>query len=302
MKSLSLVLSCATMGILIQDCQAILRFASPLQALTIWDKAVAGVSTPRDAFLPKYKAGLQAEHDTREALQKRHEEFLEKQDKESKDWPKRAAAIERRRKTRDDALIEKAYDNAVKSFQEPKTGDVCAPKDPNQFQFVGVVNKKNSAKAITWYARKKPAEAKWSMRLVHVNQDAIIKDLFNQGKVDIVATYKNTGKSEELKKPIINSQYDVKERSWRTLWNFSPKHFFTDPSGMYWRECRLRPGIYTDGKIVYESTYRYKDGRNGMYKLERLERFLKNKNIDVVEKRKITKRLKNEAPDVVLEG
>lgn len=82
----------------------------------------------------------------------------------------------------------------------------------------------------------------------------------------------------------------------------SPKHFFTDSSGMYWRERRLRPGIYTDGFMVYESSYRYKDGRNGMRKVTRLEKYLKNKNIDVNTKRKMTKRLKNDVPDVVLEG
>ena len=30
---------------------------------------------------------------------------------------------------------------------------------------------------------------------------------------------------------------------------------------MYWRERRLREGLYTDGKNVYEATYRYQDGR-----------------------------------------
>jgi hypothetical protein len=71
---------------------------------------------------------------------------------------------------------------------------------------------------------------------------------------------------------------------------------------MYWRERRLRPGIYTDGQWVFETSYRYKDGRNGLRKSITLEKFLKSKNIDVSEKRKITKRLKNDPPDVVLEG
>jgi hypothetical protein len=190
--------------------EAILRFASPLQALTIWDKG-APAGSPRDEFLPKYKAGLQAEQDMREALNKRHEEFMAKQDKEAKDWPKRAAAIERRRKARDEALIEKAYDEATKAGAKL----ACKPQDPNEYQFVGVVNKKTPTKPVTWYARKKPAEGKWSMRLIHVNQEAIIKDLFNQGKIDIVARYKNTGILEETKKCVVNSEYEVKERSWR---------------------------------------------------------------------------------------
>ena len=47
----------------------------------------------------------------------------------------------------------------------------------------------------------------------------------------------------------------------RNMWNFSPKGFLTDSSGMYWRERRLSSGLYTDGKTVFESSYRYDDGR-----------------------------------------
>ena len=50
----------------------------------------------------------------------------------------------------------------------------------------------------------------------------------------------------------------------RTLWNFSPKAFFTDRSEMYWRQRRLTPGVYTDGENVYETIYHYGEGRNGM--------------------------------------
>lgn len=207
---LSLATTCA-LCFWVSTTDAILRFASPLQALTIWDKG-SPTGSPRDEFLSKYKAGLKAEHDMREALNQRHEEFMAKQDKDAKDWPKRAAAIERRRKARDEALIEKAYDDATKAAEATLA---CQPRDLNEYQFVGVVNKKNPAKAVTWYARKKPAEGKWSMRLVHVNQKAIIKDLFNQGKIDIIARYKNTGKLEETKKCVVHSEYEVKERSWR---------------------------------------------------------------------------------------
>ena len=52
--------------------------------------------------------------------------------------------------------------------------------------------------------------------------------------------------------------------NFRTLWNFSPTAFFTDRSGMYWRQRRLSPGIYTDGEKVYETSYHYAEGRNGM--------------------------------------
>jgi len=71
---------------------------------------------------------------------------------------------------------------------------------------------------------------------------------------------------------------------------------------MYWRERRLRPGLYTDGSTVYEATYRYRDGRNGMHQLSSFQRFLASKGFSQKEKDAIKLRLKEDAPDVVLEG
>jgi hypothetical protein len=113
----------------------------------------------------------------------------------------------------------------------------------NKYQFVGVIdnkNRKNSNqdqnKVITWYARPKPPQAKWSVRLVHVNQDAIIKDLFARGKIDIFAKYTNAGipkptttqttdgsdgnkpqqqQQQVSPSPVVKSRYDVRQRSWR---------------------------------------------------------------------------------------
>jgi len=87
----------------------------------------------------------------------------------------------------------------------------------------------------------------------------------------------------------------------RNLWNFSPKHFFTDPSGMYWRERRLRPGLYTDGLSVYESSYRYSDGRNGMRRVSGFQQFIASKSVKGEQKQQILKKLKEAEPDVVLE-
>jgi hypothetical protein len=87
----------------------------------------------------------------------------------------------------------------------------------------------------------------------------------------------------------------------RNLWNFSPKHVITDSSGMYWRERRLRPGMYTDGANVYEASYRYGDGRNGMRRITNFQQFMASKSIGSAQKDKITKRLKEDVPDVVLE-
>ena len=87
----------------------------------------------------------------------------------------------------------------------------------------------------------------------------------------------------------------------RNAWNFSPKHFFTDPSGMYWRERRIRSGLYTDGQFVYKSSYRYRDGRNGMHRVSSLQRFLSSKAIDAKQKEGILKKLEKAEPDIVLE-
>ena len=83
----------------------------------------------------------------------------------------------------------------------------------------------------------------------------------------------------------------------RTLWNFSPIRYFTTSSGSYHRERRLTPGIYTDGTTVYESVYRYRDGKNGMKPIAKLDNYIKNlgKGKDEI-KTKLTG-----VPDVVVE-
>ena len=70
---------------------------------------------------------------------------------------------------------------------------------------------------------------------------------------------------------------------------------------MYWRDRRLQPGLYTDGVSVYESSYRYSDGKNGMHRISGLQQYLGSKSVDPAKKEKITQRLKSDAPDVVLE-
>ena len=88
---------------------------------------------------------------------------------------------------------------------------------------------------------------------------------------------------------------------YRNLWNFNLKHVLTDSSGMYWRERRLSPGLYTDGSTVYEASYRYRDGRNGMHRVSTLDDFLKSRSVPKSNKEKIVRRLAQETPDVVLE-
>ena len=86
------------------------------------------------------------------------------------------------------------------------------------------------------------------------------------------------------------------------LWNFSPKHFFTDSSGAFWRERRLSPGLYTDGSLVYEQKYRYADGKNGMKPISRLDALLRSKAIKDEVKTDLLKRLGKDVPDVVIEN
>jgi hypothetical protein len=180
---------------------------------------------------------------------------------------------------------------------------------------------------IAWYARKKPSNSNLSFRLVHVNRD-ITKDLLDQGKIDIFARYSNTGRlNEATGLPVIRSDCRGSKSAagfvsqgrrrhnchtalsishsfpflYRNLWNFSPKHLLTDSSGNYWRERRLPPGMYTDGKTVCEASYRYRDGRNGMSRISSLQQLLSSKNVDPKVKPRVQERLKFGAPDVVLE-
>jgi hypothetical protein len=194
-----------------------LRFASPLQSLTIWDEQLEN-ATPRSRFLPKFRAGLKAEVETRRALNARNEQVLVKLEQQGGDWAKNAAALERRQRREENRLCEEAYDEAIKSFtSQQKESLKKAGGSKSQYQFVGIINSKSStSKPVTWYARKRPANGNWSVRLVHVNRDAIIKDLFNRGKVDVFARYKNTGESDEgTNQRIVKVDYIVKERSWR---------------------------------------------------------------------------------------
>lgn len=70
---------------------------------------------------------------------------------------------------------------------------------------------------------------------------------------------------------------------------------------MYWRERRLAPGLYTDGQTVYEASYRYTDGRNGMYRKSTLNQYLSSPKVAEKEKKRILERLDKDSPDLVLE-
>lgn len=63
----------------------------------------------------------------------------------------------------------------------------------------------------------------------------------------------------------------------------------------------MRPGLYTDGETVYEASYRYRDGRNGMHRRTTLQKYLNSRAMDVAQKTKLLQRLKQDTPDIVLE-
>jgi len=268
----------------------------------------------------------------------------EDEDTNGSGWAEASAAADERRRKAAEARIEAAHDAAVKAYDDklattaksrrsavPSTNDI-------KFQFVGVVNDGKSNRDnmerggdVTWYARKRPKGSKWNVRLVHVNRDAVLRDLFVKGKVDVFGKYISEGAKEDaaftaadasgednvamgnggldaigggggVTKTYVKAKYAIKERSWRTLWNFSPRRMFTTSSGSFWRERRILPGLYTDGINVYESVYRYRDGRNGMKPVAKLNKLLSSPGIRMEEKERIVERLKvGDVPDLVVE-
>jgi len=223
-----------------------LEIAIPLQALTIWDpeakEAVAesGGATFRSRFLPRFRAGLQAEADARRKLAMAEQQLSDdnkmaqqpsaavgssQTSTSQKNWAKQAATAERQQALVRERLIEQAYDEAVAAQMEAQQANQSSQrKNANKFQFVGVVNSysptadsnNNKKPPITWYARPKPATAKWSVRLVHVNREAVLKDLYNRGKIDVFGRYENTGERDpKTGQPIVTGHYRVRERSWK---------------------------------------------------------------------------------------
>lgn len=201
-----------------------LQIVSPLQALTIWDPEIkeeiarSGEGTnPRSRFLPRFRAGLQAEA----SMQKRINENdkLAQQNlivgASKEEWAVEARSIDIQRIDASKKTVELAYDQAVAKFDEVnKHAKGSRMKNSNRYQFVGVVNGESSGSPITWYVREKPANAKWSLRLVHVNREALLKDLYMQGKIDVFGRYENTGQRDEKSgQPIIVGKYSVREQS-----------------------------------------------------------------------------------------
>mmetsp|Transcript_15311 Transcript_15311/g.22441 ORF Transcript_15311/g.22441 Transcript_15311/m.22441 type:complete len:342 (+) Transcript_15311:15-1040(+) len=296
-----------------------LQFLSPLQSLTLFPKDKP-TATPRDDFIPKFKAGLEAEKEAREFLAAKRSSGGGEDDEPinvGKGWEKRSEENDRIRAEREERFVDEAYDRGVAGYTEASKAAVAKiasssnSNSNNKFQFVGVVQPPNAEKKVKWYARKRPTNSKWNVRLLHANRDVIVRDMFVNGKVDVFAKYVNSGERRDVLKegedpsaphrPLIKADYNIKKRTPWNLWNFSPKHFFTDSSGAFWRERRLSPGLYTDGNLVYESKYRYSDGKNGMKPISKLDALLRSKSIKDSVKIQVLDRLETDAPDVVIE-
>ena len=309
-----------------------LQFTSPIQSYTIFDKSVLSstdYASPRRKFLPRFRAGLMAERSTKQELmdeQRRGIGHDEDTDVSSGSWAEASAAADERKKKAKELRLESAFDAAVEDYDKRVSSRSASQEKSGtsaiKYQFVGVVNNGESGKgSVTWYARSKPRNSKWNVRVVHVNRDAVLRDLFVKGKIDVYGKYTNKGIDEaafaaaetsgedaegEMEqpgmKPLIQGEYTVKERSWKTLWNFSPRRIFTTPSGSFWRERRISPGIYTDGTDVYESVYRFRDGKNGLKRTAKLENYLDSSSLSQERKNMIVERLKGgDTPDIVIE-
>jgi hypothetical protein len=277
-------------GVVVMAMSKNIRFASPLQSLTIPDpelfaenekdnkntvvEAVVDdaekndedflllrsasrriLDTPRTKFLPKFLTGLTAENQIREEIAvgkvKISDSYYDNDDTfdvSGNDWVGKTKTAETKRKRREDQVVEDAYDTAIASFEQQEQQRLNSKKmkktttNSNKYQYVGVVginnkdNKKMKKKMnnspISWYARPKPNNSNWSVRLLHVNKDVIIKDLFDQGKIDIFAKYTNTGPQQRQQSsnasgedgrtanqssqaPVVTTKYEARERSWK---------------------------------------------------------------------------------------
>lgn len=223
-RNISFGLACLSLVVALWSTDAVrsLRVVSPLKALTIWDPETkeSASTSARSRFLPVFKARLKAESEARKELKAKKDKELQEASAAAAsggNWAEKAAVSDRRRRQAEQKYIEEASDRAAaqaKGSMAPSL--MMKKKNSNKYQFVGVINPKASGKPIKWYARKKPAGSKWSVRLVHVDQAAIVTDLFRRGEVDIFAKYKNTGKVDsETGVPVIESKYTVRERSFR---------------------------------------------------------------------------------------
>ena len=196
-----------------------LKFISPLQSLTLFPKEIP-TTTPREEFVTKFKAGLGAEKKAREQILNK-KDFADDPEYVGKGWEKRSEEMERLKSEKEDRFVEKSYDEAIAGLKEVRPESVQT-KGSN-LQFVGIVQPLDAENKVKWYARKRPSNSKWNMRLLHVDKGAVMRDLFVNKKIDVFAKYANTGKPRDAlqegedpstpRRPLIEADYNIKKRS-----------------------------------------------------------------------------------------
>lgn len=221
------------------------KFASPLQSLTIPDGKAP--PSPRSNFLFKFKAGIESERRARkeiaaEAKRQRQYEIgipppdsdieIDDEDEdffESSKWAEMSAEKFDNYKDEKRKKISAAFDEgfasgaAMLDSATAKAVDAPTAKSSNEYQFVGVVQ---NGKKVKWYARSKPKDSSWSVRMINVDKAAVLRDLFVRGKIDIYGEYENKGvlaapsETEDSNNeqptasvPLVQAKYTVKERS-----------------------------------------------------------------------------------------
>ena len=231
-----------------------LHFDVPLKALTLKDKSPDSTLIPRKKFLINFRSGIAAERRARKEIAEEAKRLrrYEEEDAgnidvasdndffESSKWAelskeKYDTYKQDQRKTIADAF-EKGFEESSNKLEKEaelakeKQAKTFFPRESNTYQFVGVVQ---SNKKVKWYARPKATDATWSVRVLHVDKAAILRDLFVRGKIDVYGEYVNKGlpppspaptkkgkKGEEQevvvpKVPVVEASYSVKERSWK---------------------------------------------------------------------------------------
>ena len=215
-----------------------INYASPLKSLTIPDGEP--LPSPRSRFLFKFKAGVESERETRKKIAeeaKRLRQFEEGDVEivdddadffESSRWATMSAdkfdsyKEDKRREVA--SSFDEGFSSGASRMEFAIKSSATAPssKSANKYQFVGVVQPNKNVK---WFARFKPKDSKWSVRVINVDKAALLRDLFVRGKIDLYSSYKNNGiqaRDEGIENdglncgvPRIEADYTVMERSWK---------------------------------------------------------------------------------------
>jgi hypothetical protein len=234
--TVGLTVGLAALALCCQPSDAVrsLTIASPLQALTLWD---APLETPRSRFLPRFRKALTAERTARAAsVQADADQVLAASVvPTSPNWAARAAAADVAQGTRADRKASAAFDAAFRQADDDDAVADTPPPKSARYQLVGVVQPPTHSvtdhQAICWYARPKADDATWSVRLVHVNRQAVVYDLVRRGRVDVLGKYRNRGFVQTTPDesatsasetavvpssvPLVEAEYTVRERSWK---------------------------------------------------------------------------------------